>query len=777
MMKRVKLLIFVVFLSFKLFSQNVNISGYIKDAATGERLIGANVYDTNTYKSTVSNNYGFYSIRFSRGDTVNLLCSYVGFVKQSWRLVLYKDTMINISLKAGKTIQEVKVTAKRNIPIEQRAQTSMIEIPMKSIKLMPQLMGESNLLKTIQMLPGVKRGNEGSSAIYVRGGSPDQNLILLDEVPLYYVSHYGGFFSIFNSDAISNVRVIKGGFPARYGGRLSSVIDVRMKEGNNQKFQATASIGLMSSKISIEGPIIQGKTSYILSLRRSFWDLFSSAFTYLRNNTAQGFSFYDINAKINHEFSKKNKIYLSFYTGADDFYTLVKEKKGFDYTFKNKTLWGNLASSFRWNHLYGSSLFSNFTLIYSKYRLGYTVNYESSNIHEKNDFISWIEDIGAKIDYEYNTVFNHKLRFGSDAVYRTFNPGQFSYYTKDSTGFVNDTAYGSQKLYAAEWTAYFEDEFKIGKRFFANLGLHFSKYYIQNEQFYSYEPRINVNLLFAPTMSIKSSFVKMQQYIHLLTNSGVGMPTDLWVPATGFAQPQQSYQATLGFAKTFYEKQFELSVESYYKTMDNLIAYSEGTTFYTGKDWQEKIETDGKGLSYGVELLAQKKMGKFTGWIGYTWSKTTRQFKNINNGNPYNFRYDRTHDASIVLNYVIDKHWTFSANWVYSTGDALTLAQGKYNTVNNMANPWSLQYNYDIQAHIYAGRNSFRGRSYHRLDIGLNYTKKKKKGDAVWSFSIYNVYNRKNPSYYMYDRYLNTNNLLMVTEFPFLPSVSYSFVF
>ena len=776
-MKKQIFLLSIIFCSINIFAQKISISGYIKDAASGEALIGANIYDKDTYRNTASNNYGYYSISFPVGDTINLVFSYVGYIKQYKQLYLLKDTVLNISLKIGKTIEEVKVTAKRNIPVEQRTQTSIVEIPMKNIKLMPQLMGESNLLKTIQMVPGVKRGNEGSSAIYVRGGSPDQNLILLDEVPLYYVSHYGGFFSIFNSDAISNVTIIKGGFPARYGGRLSSVIDVRMKEGNKQKFQGTATIGLMSSKVSFEGPFVQGKTSYIISLRRSFWDLLASAYSYLDNKTARGFSFYDINAKINHEFSGKDKLYFSVYNGNDNYYTKINDEKEFGYTFKNTTKWGNLASAIRWNHLYGNHMFSNFTLIYSKYKLGYESNYNTTGIEENSNFNSWIEDAGAKIDYEFNTTFNHRLRFGASAVYRTFNPGIFNYYTKDSTGYAIDTTYGSKKVYSTELFAYFEDEFKIGRRFSMNVGVHFSQYFVKDNMFYSFEPRVSANLLIARTMSLKASFAQMQQYIHLLSSSGIGMPTDLWVPSTKFAIPEQSKQATFGFAKTFYQKQFELSVETYYKTMDNLIAYSEGTGFYTGKDWQEKIETNGKGLSYGIEFMAQKKTGRLTGWIAYTWSKTTRQFENINKGKEYNFRYDRPNDVSIVLNYAINKKWIFSANWVYSTGDALTLAQGKYDMINNMYDPWTLQNIFQTQAHIYAGRNNFRGRSYHRLDIGFNYTKKKKKGNAVWSFSIYNAYNRMNPSYYMYGDDSDNNKLIMVTEFPFLPSVSYSFVF
>jgi hypothetical protein len=768
----------IIFFSTNIFAQKISISGYVKDAESGEALIGANIYDKNTYHSTVSNNYGYYSISFRSGDTVNLVFSYVGYVKQYKQLILSKDTVLNIRLKIGKTIEEIKITAKRTIPIEQRTQTSIVEIPMKNVKLMPQLMGESNLLKTIQMVPGVKRGNEGSSAIYVRGGSPDQNLILLDEVPLYYVSHYGGFFSIFNTDAISNVTLIKGGFPARYGGRLSSVIDVRMKEGNNQKFQGAATIGLMSSKVSFEGPVVKGKTSYILSLRRSFWDLFMSAYSYLDNKTAQGFSFYDINAKINHEFSAKDKVYLSIYNGSDNFYTKINDKKEFAYTFKNSTRWGNLASAFRWNHLYGSRMFSNFTFIYSKYRLAYGAKYDAENIFENSNFLSWIEDVGGKIDYEYNAPFNHKFRYGASAVYRTFNPGNFNYYTKDSTNYVIDTTYGSSKVFSTELAAYLEDEFKLGRRFSANTGIHFSQYLVHDEMFYSFEPRVSTNLQIAKTISVKASFVSMRQYIHLLSNSGVGMPTDLWVPATDFARPEQSFQVTFGLAKTFYKKQFELSAETYYKTMDNLIAYSEGTTFYTGKDWQKKIEIGGEGLSYGIELLVQKKTGKLTGWLGYTWSKTTRRFDNINFGKWYNFRYDRTHDASIVLNYKINKKLSLSASWVYSTGDALTLAQGKYGMVNNMDNPFIMSLDFSRQAHIYAGRNSFRGRSYHRLDLGLNYTKHKKAGNSVWSFSIYNAYNRMNPSYYIYDNNdINDNKLVMITEFPFLPSVSYSFVF
>lgn len=780
MQKQIINIIFFLFIGFSSFAQNYTLSGYIKDAETGEALIGANIYEKNSYKGTITNNYGFYSISFPVGDTLNLVISYVGYVKQHNVLVVNNNKSLNIKLKLGKTLDEVKVTAQRNLPIEQRTQISTIEIPMKDIKMMPQLFGESNLLKTIQMLPGVKQGNEGSSAIYVRGGSPDQNLILLDEVPLYYVSHYGGFFSIFNSDAISNVTLIKGGFPARYGGRLSAVLDVRMKEGNKQKYQGAASIGLLSSKISFEGPIIKDKTSFIISLRRSMLDLFMRAASSIQYNISQGFSFYDINAKINHEFSDNDKIYLSFYNGNDNFFTKTNDKEKYGYTANNKTWWGNLASSVRWNHLYGNRLFSNFTLIYSKYQLAYKNSYDAADFVNNSRFNSFIEDFGGKMDYEYNTTFNHKLRFGANAVYRTFNPGIFSLYSKDSTNYETDTTYGSNKIYSTELAAYIEDEFHIGRRFSANVGLHYSHYFVDNESYYSFEPRISTNLLISKTASLKASFVSMRQYLHLLTNSGVGMPTDLWVPATGFAQPELSYQATLGFAKTFYNKQFELSIESYYKTMQNLIAYSEGSSFYSGKDWQDKVEINGIGESYGIEFLAQKKTGRATGWIGYTLSKTTRQFDNINHGNVYDFRYDRTHDISVVFNYRISEKWNFSSSWVFSTGDAITLAQGKYNMINyNMDMDNTSGFNYNTQAHIYDGRNTFRVRNYHRLDIGFNYTKQKKRGKATWNFSIYNAYNHMNPSYYQYyyDKQNNQLQLQMVTSFPFLPSVSYSFVF
>jgi len=748
MQKQILNIFIFLIIGIPIIAQNYTISGYVKDSESGEALIGINVYEKSSSKGTITNNYGFYSISFPAGDTVTITISSLGYVEQSKTLFITANYFLNIRLKQGIVLHEVEITGQKITPIEKRPQSGMVEIPMKDIKMMPQLFGESNLLKTIQMLPGVKRGNEGSSAIYVRGGSPDQNLILLDEVPLYYVSHYGGFFSIFNSDAISNVTLIKGGFPARYGGRLSSVLDVRMKEGNKQHFKGAATIGALSSKISLEGPLFNDKTSFILSLRCSMLDLLTRTIPKIINNSSYGFSFYDINAKINHEFSDKDKIYLSFYNGKDKIFMNANDKEKLGYTSKNKTWWGNTAGAIRWNHLYGPRLFSNFTLIYSKYKLAFKNKYNTTDFESDSRFNSWIEDMGGKLDYEYSTTFNHKVRFGANAFYRTFNPGEFSLHSKSIAGVANDTIYGSEKTYSTELAAYVEDEFSIGKRFSANIGLHYSNYFVDNKSFYSFEPRVNCNLLVSKSASIKASYVITQQYLHLLASSGVGMPTDLWVPSTDYARPEQSYQATFGFAQTLVNKQFELSIETYYKDMKNLIAYSEGASFYTGKDWQDKIEINGKGKSYGVEFLFQKKSGKLTGWIGYTLSKTNRQFENINFGKVFDYRYDRTHDISLVLNYQIDEKWNLSANWVYSTGDAITLAQGKYDFINQ---DYGLTRNTSIyQAHIYNGRNTFRMKNYHRLDVGANYTKQKKRGKATWNFSIYNAYMSMNPSYYQY---------------------------
>jgi hypothetical protein len=594
----------------------------------------------------------------------------------------------------------------------------------------------------------------------VRGGSPDQNLILLDDVPLYYVNHLGGFASIFNTDAISAVKLIKGGFPARYGGRLSSIMDVRMKEGDMNEYHGAFSVGLLSAKPSVEGPIIKGKTSFIVLYRRMLYDLLMYPVSRLfMDGVGFGYHFYDLNAKINHRFSEKDRLYLSFYSG-DDRLRMKGKERYIESSQDNKVRWGNLTTSLRWNHLYNNKLFSNATVAYTQYR--FLTDIEQKDIyfsyHEK--FNSGINDWSAKMEFEYFAAPAYKLSFGGDVVYHTFTPSDSSYK-------IVDQKYGNYSTNTWESALFVENELKFGSVFSSNIGLRGSSYAVNGKSFFSLEPRILTNFHLTKNLSLKASFAQMQQNVHMLTNSGMDMPVDLWLPATDEIIPSKSTQYAMDFAQSLFKNQYELSIEGVYKKMNNLIAYKSGVNAYEiSADWQQRVEKGGSGESYGIEFLAQKKMGKITGWVGYALSRTTRQFANINDGKKYDYKYDRRHDISVVFMYQIKENIDVSATWVYGTGSAFSLPVGQYEIINpDNPDHYTTQNIYD----------------------GVNFHKQKRRGIRTWNVSIYNAYNCQNPYYYYFshDSYLdpNTGERLETRKtkqtnlFPIIPSVSYSFKF
>jgi len=640
-------------------------------------------------------------------------------------------------------------------------------------------------------MPGVQSGSEGSSGLYVRGGSPDQNLMLLDDVPLYYVNHLGGFVSTFNTDAINTVKLIKGGFPAQYGSRLSSILDIRMKDGNMKEFHGKGMIGLVAAKLSIEGPIKKDTSSYIISYRRMLYDLITQPVSKLINDGGGGFGyhFYDFNAKINHQFSDKNRIFLSVYLGDDKFNVNYKEKdnKGKN-KVKNKLKWGNNLVAFRWNHTYNSKLFSNVTLAYTRYRFMTEFSNKNTqnneNLKSFRSFKSGIYDTSAKIDFEYFAGSNYKIKFGLSGIYHKFTPG-INKINREEEGFSTiDTIFGNKDIYALENAVYVENELKIGNRFSANVGFRAASYIVNQKSFYSLEPRLLFNYLLTDNMSFKVSYATMQQNVHLLTSSGVGFSKDLWVPATKKLVPEQSQQFALGIAKSIEGGIYEFSIESYYKKMQHLIAYKEGATYINStSDWEDKVEITGEGESYGLEFLIQKKEGKSTGWVSYTYSKSNRQFENINNGITYPYKYDRQHDISIVFNHKLKKNIDFSATWVFGSGNPVTLATGKYIIPNNYGNFHIDDINFHdfaAEADIYKGKNNFRMRAFHRLDIGFNFRKQKKRGIRSWNISVFNLYNRQNPYYYFFDYKDETSDKLVLKQqslFPIMPSISYSYKF
>ncbi len=663
---------------------------------------------------------------------------------------------------------------------------SVSEIPVNTIKKLPVLLGEIDVLKTVQLLPGVQSGNEGTSGLYVRGGGPDQNLILLDGVPVYNANHLFGFFSVFNADAINTVTLIKGGFPARYGGRLSSVLDIRMKEGNMKKIKGAASIGIIASRLTVEGPIIKDKTSFIISGRRTYIDFLSQPI--IRSvarmegveNLSLGYYFYDLNGKINHKFSDKSRLYLSAYMGNDKAYMKMKEEdSGYEYLVNAKLRWGNITTALRWNYILSNKLFSNTTLTFSRYNflvgMGMEENdtYYDTYYNYNYEYLSGIDDLGGKIDFDYLPSPNHYVRFGVGEIYHTFKPG-VNTFSASSGGDQNfEASFGNRNIYASELSAYAEDDIRIGALIKTNIGLHGSAFILKNKTYKSLQPRASLRFLITEDWSIKAAYSQMTQYVHLLSNSNIGLPTDLWLPVTDTVRPLKSTQYAAGIFHQLNDD-ISISLEGFYKTMDNLIEYKEGASFFMLEgSWEDKIEI-GKGWSYGIELLLEKKLGKLTGWLGYTLSWSERQFDNISFGEPYPYKYDRRHDIGIALTYKYNEKIDAGLVWVYGTGNAVTLAHEKY------ASAFSTNMDYwygDNMIEYYDKRNNYRMPSYHRLDLSINFNKKLKWGERTLSVGVYNAYNRKNPFFIMFEERRGGEQLVQYSLFPIIPSISYNVTF
>ena len=768
------------------------ISGYISDGGSGEKLIAASVFDTLSLDGTISNTFGFYSITLERG-TVFLEVSYIGHNKISREINLIKDIEINFDLEPINELETIEIVAEKQHRIENETQMSQVEVPIEQIKRIPALLGEVDVLKTLQLLPGVQSGGEGQSGLYVRGGSPDQNLVLLDGVPIYNVSHLLGIFSVFNADAIKNVTLTKGGFPARYGGRLSSVLEINMKDGHMNEFHGQGSIGLISSKLTLEGPIVKNKTSFIVSGRRTYWDLVFGPLISLaaRNNNSgstlkTSLYFYDVNAKINHTFNDKHRLFLSYYSGSDVFGTKFKDTyDGYTDEFNAGINWGNFVSSLRWNYRITNQLFANTTFTFSDYNMDigseYKDNYAGSTSSFAAKYISGIRDLGLKVDLDYIPLPNHFVRFGGGATNHTYSPGAITLKLQEED-FNLDTLLGHEDDYSMEYDLYIEDDMKFGA-FKANIGLHASAFVVDDAFYKSIQPRINLNYLLMNDLAVKASFATMNQYLNLLTTESLTLPSDLWVPSTSDIKPQESWQAALGLAKTV-KDQFEVSIEGYYKHMNNVISYLPGESFLSGigeadfgdTKWESKI-TQGKGESYGAEVFLQKKKGKTTGWIGYTLSWNWRQFENINGGQKFPYRYDRRHDLSVVVSHEFSDRITASATWIYGTGNAVTLPLYKYQKPSNGS------YYYESYFEGLGDKNAYRMSDYHRLDIGVEFHKKTKWGEQYISLSVYNAYWHNNPYFLLRDDTYNPLTGTFETHFkefsilPIIPSIAYNFKF
>lgn len=812
-------------------SQNYTISGYVTDAKNGETLISSSVFDSKSNKGNVSNAYGFYSLTIPKG-AVDIQYSYVGYSIQSCSFKLLKDTIINIKLQQSTELSEIVVLGNKTELGVRGSQMSAIDVPISQIKSVPSLFGETDVIKALQLLPGVKSGTEGSAGMYVRGGGPDENLLMLDGVPIYNINHMFGFFSVFNADAIKNVTLYKGSFPARFGGRLSSVVDIRMKDGDDKNYHGNLTVGLISSKLNIEGPILSEKTTFNFSARRTYADILAQPLIAMAadeiggsGKTSAGYYFYDLNAKISHKFSDKDRLFMSFYMGDDVIYAKLQDSYQ-DYEsgsqssqLKMNWNWGNLITALRWNHVINPKLFMNTTAAFTRYRFYMSVGTEMETIEKTPPsksiesislgYKSGIIDYSAKVDFDWLPDPNHDVKFGANYTNHAFRPGVTVAQMK-STGNTMiqpmDTTIGDQNVFANETMAYIEDNISLGNVIKANVGLHYSNFFVQNEFYHSLQPRLGLRVLLNDKLSLKAGYASMSQYIHLLSNSNISLPTDLWVPVTKRIAPMRSHQYSAGI---FYNllNLLDLSVEGYYKSMDNLIEYKDGATFFgSSTSWEDKVSM-GRGWAYGVEFLAQKTVGKTTGWLGYTWSKSERLFdrqgQELNNRIAFPAKYDRRHDLSIVVSHKFTERFDLSATWVYGTGSCGTLALQNFGGTNVPQSNSSSNmyfYNYNSNGNVttvsnpisttlpyVSSRNNFRYEPYHRLDVGMNFHKQLKHGKRTWNISVYNVYNQLNPflttvtDKYQYNPITGTGTskkaLTQISIFTIIPSVSYTYKF
>jgi hypothetical protein len=764
------------------------ISGFIKEESTGETLLGANVYVKPTLQGTQTNQYGFFSLTIPEGK-YTLVISFVGYEEQQTEINLTHDIQktFELAAKAVET-QEVTVTAEpadHNISSTEMGKQS---IEVDQIKKLPAFMGEVDILKTIQLLPGVQSGGEGNTGYYVRGGGLDQNLILLDEATVYNASHLFGFFSVFNADAVQNVTLSKGNMPAQYGGRLSSVLDIQMKEGNSKEYHVDGGLGFVASRLTIQGPIKKDTGSFIISARRTFIDLFMQPPFVSKSSAVFGnkYYFYDLNAKVNYRLSDKDRLFLSGYFGRDVF-----NFKSAESDFFIKVPWGNATATARWNHLFTNKLFMNTSLIFTDYKF----QFEGGQDNFSFTLFSGITDYNAKVDLTWLPDVRHNIRFGGNYIFHVFVPSNASAKSGDV-----DFNFGEIiRQYAHDAALYFNDDYDVSEKFRVSYGLRgtffqlvgpfvrFVKYpttgntidtiyYKQGENIQKYmnaEPRISLRYSLNSKSSIKASFDQNYQYLHLASLSSISLPTDLWIPSSDRVKPQFATQYALGYFRNFRENVYETSLEFYYKDMQHQIEYAPGALpENTVNDNVDNNFVFGKGWSYGAELFLKKAKGRFNGWIGYTLAWTKRQFNALNYGDVYYAKHDRRHDVSIVLTYELNKKWTFGATWVYATGDLNTVPTSVYFINGRIV--------YDYGNSI----NNFRVPPYHRLDVAATLVGiSTKKYKSSWNFSVFNVYNRYNPYiiYFddqsQYEKGVYKIQARQVSLFPILPSVTYNFSF
>jgi len=750
--------------------QKFTISGYVRGADNTEDLPSVSIYVPKLAAGTISNDYGFYSLTLPQG-TYEVVISYIGYETITKTIDLKDNLLLNVDLDMNtENLAEVVVEGDRAVNESKVAQMSIVSIKPSEIKDIPAVLGEKDVLKALQLMPGIQGGSEGSAGIFVRGGTPDQNLIILDDAPVYNSNHLFGIFSVFNGDAIKSVETYKGGFPARFGGRLSSVLKIDMKNGNKNKLSGKVKIGIISSSLVLEGPIKKGKTSFVFSGRRTYADLLSKPFQ--PDDLKLGYHFADLNFKIHHIVNDKNSIYWSNYFGQDKFNS---EDKGDSDDIKTEMFWGNITSTLRWNHQFNDKFFSNLSLIYSNYGFNIKLDDKFKDEIFKFKTSSSINDYGLKGDFNYYPTPSHSVRFGFASTYHNFIPKQSKI---RETGKSNVDL--KQEIKSLESAVYIEDNWKISNSLSFLPGIRVSHFNHKAASYLNLEPRASLAWNIKPDLALKASYAKMNQVIHLLTNSGLGLPTDLWVSSTDQIKPQKSEQFALGLAKDFIDEGYSFTAEAYYKKLDDVIGYKEGASFLiledleSGKevDWENNITT-GEGWAYGSEFLFRKNTGKLTGWLGYTLSWSERQFDEINQGKKFFSKYDRRHDISLVGIYKPHKRITLSGTWVFSTGNNFNLPD-KQSIPNTLGFPVTVSPIISNTNAFSEERNNFRGESYHRLDLGVQFHKELRGSrKRTWGFSMYNTYGRKNPFFYFADG----SKLKKVSVLQFVPAINYTYKF
>lgn len=783
-------------------AQEVNISGTVRDVETKEVLIGANI-SCNNEMGTSSNSYGFYSIKHTGGN-VKLFCSHLGYETVIFNFELSKDTIVNIFLspKISELSEVVITTNQSNKRLDKGLGTSTI--PIATIKNTPAFLGESDLMKSLSFTPGVQHTAEGKSDLTIRGGSPDQNLILLDGIPIYNANHAFGFLSIFNTNALKNVTLYKSGYPARFGSRLSSVIEINTKDGNKEALEGTATLGLLASSINIEGPIVKDKTSFFLSARRSIVDLYLLGLQEMisdddSENNKTNFSFYDINAKIHHKISDKTSVYAMFYRGNDKLMNETGQSDISSQDISNSVSeqdwkWGNSIGAVRLNSAIRSNMFLNTTVAYNKYQYKTVVadSYVSdgTEITSGLDYSSGVSDYSISVDCEYTPSNKHFLRSGFQLIFHEFRPEVLSLQTNENNeGILSSSP--SNKIRNQEYAFYIEDEWRLSRSLKMNLGTRFSMFSTDNRLYNAIDPRFSLRYLVTDKLSLIAEYTHMEQYIHMLSNNSLLLQTDLWVPTTESVKPMRSHQFSFG-VNTLITPQLTFSFSSYYKDMNHIIEYKDGASFMgTSSGWESKVES-GIGRSYGIEFSLEKNFGRTTGTLSYALSKSERKFNGINYGDWFLSKYDRRHNANLLIMHKLNSKIDFTLNWTCSSGNMMSVPTMSVETPDIPYYPAVFNELTQLDS-----RNNYSMPLFHRLDIGMNYTRnKKKKCYGIWSFSIFNVYNRMNAFKIYVETEVSRNNteteqpkknnsgelvyqkkLKQISLFPIMPSISYTYKF